>query len=162
MSGESPMIETTKPTTSITLDRELIRAAPITSRRAVQRRARPGAGRLVPQRGRRRRAPRLLFQGRGDLLARVHSSRARRPDRSSIRRRTRSGSAATRSQDSELKLAGVDASSPIGTGVVMNIMAPRGGNQFKGGANYDYQTATGTATTRRAAARPAAFRRRSR
>src|SRR6476659_4506462 len=33
VSGESPMIESTKPTTSITLDRELIRAAPVTSRR---------------------------------------------------------------------------------------------------------------------------------
>ena len=33
VSGESPMIETAKATTSITLDRELIRAAPISSRR---------------------------------------------------------------------------------------------------------------------------------
>ncbi|MCC6988585.1 MAG: carboxypeptidase regulatory-like domain-containing protein, partial [Acidobacteria bacterium] len=33
VTGDSPMIETSKPTTSITLDRELIRAAPISSRR---------------------------------------------------------------------------------------------------------------------------------
>jgi hypothetical protein len=42
-------------------------------------------------------------------------------------------------QDSELKLAGVDAAAPTGTGVVMNIIAPRGGNQFRGGFVYDYQ-----------------------
>jgi hypothetical protein len=33
VTGDSPMIEVSKPTTSITLDRELIRAAPISSRR---------------------------------------------------------------------------------------------------------------------------------
>ena len=42
-------------------------------------------------------------------------------------------------QDTELKLSGVDAASPTGTGVVMNIIAPRGGNAFKGSAIYDYQ-----------------------
>ena len=33
VTGDSPMIESSKPTTSITLDRDLMRAAPITSRR---------------------------------------------------------------------------------------------------------------------------------
>ena len=42
-------------------------------------------------------------------------------------------------QDSELKLGGVDPASPTGTGVVMNIIAPRGGNQFRGSFIYDYQ-----------------------
>ena len=37
VTGDSPMLETSKPTTSITLDRELIRAAPITSRLARMR-----------------------------------------------------------------------------------------------------------------------------
>ena len=41
----------------------------------VQRRARPGARRLVAQRRRRRRPPLLLLQGRRDLLARVHARR---------------------------------------------------------------------------------------
>ena len=34
--------------------------------------------------------------------------------------------------DAEVKLGGVDASSPTGTSVVMNIIAPRGGNTVKG------------------------------
>src|SRR5437870_2766623 len=41
--------------------------------------------------------------------------------------------------DSELKLGGVDASAPMGTGVVMNIITQSGGNAFKGAATYDYQ-----------------------
>ena len=39
----------------------------------------------------------------------------------------------------ELKLAGVDAAAPTGTGVIMNVVAPRGGNVFRGSAIYDYQ-----------------------
>ena len=41
--------------------------------------------------------------------------------------------------DAEVKLGGVDAASPSGTGVVMNIIAPRGGNQFKGSVAFNRQ-----------------------
>src|ERR1700704_4024645 len=39
--------------------------------------------------------------------------------------------------DAEVKLGGVDASSPTGTSVVMNIIAPRGGNMVKGTVQYE-------------------------
>ena len=39
--------------------------------------------------------------------------------------------------DAEVKLGGVDASSPTGTSVVMNILAPRGGNVLKGSVQYE-------------------------
>ncbi|MGH7484351.1 MAG: carboxypeptidase regulatory-like domain-containing protein, partial [bacterium] len=39
--------------------------------------------------------------------------------------------------DAEVKLGGVDASSPTGTSVVMNVIAPRGGNTFKGTVQYE-------------------------
>ena len=78
VSGESPMIETSKPTTSITLDRELIRAAPISSRRVFSDALDLAPGRLVAQRRRRRRPAVLLLQGRGDLLARLHARRRAR------------------------------------------------------------------------------------
>ena len=42
-------------------------------------------------------------------------------------------------QDVALKMCGVDAASPTSTGVVMNIITPRGGNMFKGTAAYTYQ-----------------------
>src|SRR5436309_10220941 len=39
--------------------------------------------------------------------------------------------------DAEVKLGGVDASSPTGTSVVMNIIAPRGGNSVHGTGQYE-------------------------
>src|SRR5207253_3925687 len=39
--------------------------------------------------------------------------------------------------DAEVKLGGVDASAPTGTSVVMNIVAPRGGNVAKGSVQYE-------------------------
>ena len=44
-----------------------------------------------------------------------------------------------RTADVEIKLGGADASSPSSTGVVVNVVTPRGGNQFKGSAAYTYQ-----------------------
>ncbi len=42
-------------------------------------------------------------------------------------------------QDVEIKLGGVDASTPMSTGVVMNVVTPRGQNQLKGSFSYSYQ-----------------------
>jgi hypothetical protein len=41
--------------------------------------------------------------------------------------------------DIEVKLGGADASSPISTGMVVNIVTPRGGNEFKRSADYMLQ-----------------------
>ena len=42
-------------------------------------------------------------------------------------------------QDVEIKLGGADASTPLSTGVVMNIVTPRGQNQYKGSIGYSFQ-----------------------
>jgi hypothetical protein len=42
-------------------------------------------------------------------------------------------------QDVEIKLGGADASTPLSTGVVMNVVTPRGQNEFKGSAAYNFQ-----------------------
>ena len=42
-------------------------------------------------------------------------------------------------QDVEIKLGGADASTPLSTGVVMNVVTPRGQNQFKGSTSFSYQ-----------------------
>lgn len=42
-------------------------------------------------------------------------------------------------KDVEVKLGGVDASTPASTGVVMNVVTPSGGNTFQGAASYSYQ-----------------------
>ena len=51
--------------------------------------------------------------------------------------------------DAEVKLGGVDAASPSGTGAVMNIIAPRGGNLFKGSVAFNRQPTSWAATTPR-------------
>ena len=139
VSGDSPMIETSKPTTSITLDRELIRAAPISSRRVFSDALdlAPGISSRNVDDGVGRRS--YYFKG-AVIFSHVFTLEGA-PAGSFLDSSAHSiGFGGDTIQDTELKLSGVDAASPTGTGVVMNILAPRGGNQFKGSAIYDYQT----------------------
>ncbi len=141
VTGDSPMIETSKPTTSITLDRELIRAAPITSRRLFSDALdlAPGISSRNVDDGVGRRA--YYFKG-AVIFSHVFTLEGA-PAGSFLDSSAHSiGFGGDTVQDSELKLSGVDASSPSGTGVVMNILAPRGGNQFKGATIYDFQDVT--------------------
>jgi len=138
VSGESPMIETSKPTTSITLDRELIRAAPISSRRVFSDALdlAPGISSRNVDDGVGRRS--YYFKG-AVIFSHIFTLEGA-PAGSFLDSSAHSiGFGGDTIQDTELKLSGVDAASPTGTGVVMNILAPRGGNQFKGSAIYDYQ-----------------------
>lgn len=138
VTGESPMIEASKPTTSITLDRELIRAAPISSRRVFSDALdlAPGISSRNVDDGVGRRS--YYFKG-AVIFSHVFTLEGA-PAGSFLDSSAHSiGFGGDTVQDSELKLSGVDAASPTGTGVVMNILAPRGGNQFKGSAIYDYQ-----------------------
>ena len=138
VTGDSPMIESSKPTTSINLDRELIRAAPITSRRLFSDALdfAPGISSRNVDDGVGRRA--YYFKG-AVIFSHVFTLEGA-PAGSFLDSSAHSiGFGGDAVQDSELKLSGVDAASPTGTGVVMNILAPRGGNQFKGAAIYDYQ-----------------------
>ncbi|MDH4064568.1 MAG: TonB-dependent receptor, partial [Acidobacteriota bacterium] len=138
VSGESPMIETSKATTAITLDRELIRAAPITSRRLFSDALdlAPGISSRNVDDGVGRRA--YYFKG-AVIFSHVFTLEGA-PAGSFLDSSAHSiGFGGDTVQDSELKLAGVDAASPTGTGVVMNILAPRGGNRFSGAFVYDYQ-----------------------
>jgi hypothetical protein len=138
VTGDSPMIETTKPTTSITLDRELIRAAPISSRRVFSDALdlAPGISSRNVDDGVGRRS--YYFKG-AVIFSHVFTLEGA-PAGSFLDSSAHSiGFGGDTIQDSELKLAGVDPASPTGTGVVMNIIAPRGGNQFRGTFMYDYQ-----------------------
>ena len=138
VSGDSPMIETSKPTTSITLDRELIRAAPISSRRVFSDALdlAPGIASRNVDDGVGRRS--YYFKG-AVIFSHVFTLEGA-PAGSFLDSSAHSiGFGGDTIQDTELKLSGVDAASPTGTGVVMNILAPRGGNQFHGTAIYDHQ-----------------------
>ncbi|PHY11971.1 MAG: hypothetical protein CK533_01445 [Acidobacterium sp.] len=138
VTGDSPMIESSKPTTSITLDRDLMRAAPITSRRLFSDALdlAPGISSRNVDDGVGRRA--YYFKG-AVIFSHVFTLEGA-PAGSFLDSSAHSiGIGGDTVQDSELKLSGVDAAAPTGTGVVMNVVAPRGGNQFKGAAVYDYQ-----------------------
>lgn len=138
VTGESPMIDSSKPTTSIVLDRELIRAAPITSRRLFSDALdlAPGISSRNVDDGVGRRA--YYFKG-AVIFSHIFTLEGA-PAGSFLDSSAHSiGFGGDTVQDSELKLSGVDASSPTGTGVVMNVLAPRGGNQFRGAFVYDYQ-----------------------
>ncbi|MFN8062518.1 MAG: TonB-dependent receptor [Vicinamibacterales bacterium] len=138
VTGESPMIETSKPTSALNIDHELIRAAPVTSRRLFSDALdlAPGVSSRNVDDGVGRRA--YYFKG-AVIFSHVFTLEGA-PAGSFLDSSAHSiGFGGDSVQDSELKLSGVDAAAPMGTGVVMNIIAPRGGNQFKGGAVFDYQ-----------------------
>ncbi len=42
-------------------------------------------------------------------------------------------------EDVQVKTGGVDAASPISTGLVINVVTPRGGNRFSGSVGYAFQ-----------------------
>ena len=121
VAGESPMVSTGLPTKTLTVEGDLLRAAPISPRRAfsdvldmapgVNSRNSDGASGV-----------RMYYFHGTTLFSTVI---------------TLEGAPAGTYNDAEVKLGGVDASSPTGTSVVMNIMAPRGGNMVKGTVQYE-------------------------
>jgi hypothetical protein len=138
VTGESPMIETSKPTSTLNIQGELLRAAPITSRRLFSDvlDMAPGVNSRNVDDGVGRRA--YYFHG-AVIFSHVFQLEGA-PAGSFLDSSAHSiGFGGDTVSDSELKLGGVDASAPMGTGVVMNIMTQSGGNRIKGSATYDYQ-----------------------
>jgi hypothetical protein len=138
VSGESPMIETSSPASVINIDGELVRAAPVTSRRLFSDvlDVTPGIGSRNVDDGVGRRA--YYFRG-SHIYAHAFQLEGM-PASAYIDAAAHSmGMGGDTLQDVEVKLGGVDASTPLSTGVVMNVVAPRGQNEFKGSAAYSFQ-----------------------
>jgi len=138
VTGESPMIETSKPTSTLNIQGELLRAAPVTSRRLFSDvlDMAPGVSSRNVDDGVGRRA--YYFHG-AVIFSHVFQIEGA-PASSFLDSSAHSmGMGGDAIADSELKLGGVDASSPMGTGVVMNVVTPQGGNAFHGSGTYDYQ-----------------------
>jgi hypothetical protein len=135
VSGESPMVSTGTPTSTLTITGDLLRAAPISSRRVfsdvldmapgVNSRNSDGAsgGRMYYFHGTTLFATVLTLEG-----APIGTYNDAAAFQVALGGETVS--------DAEVKLGGVDAASPTGTSVVMNIVAPRGGNTVKGTLQY--------------------------
>jgi hypothetical protein len=138
VTGESPMLETQKPTSTLTIQGDLIREAPITSRRLFSDvlDMAPGVASRNVNDGVGRRA--YYFHGAvlfGHVIMLEGAPASSYTDASAHSM----GMGGDTIADTELRLGGVEANSPMGTGVVMNIIAPQGGNQFKGSVNYQAQ-----------------------
>ncbi len=138
VAGDSPMIETTRPTSVMNIDGELLRAAPITSRRLFSDALdmAPGIGSRNVDDGMGRRA--YYFRG-SHIYAHAFQLEGA-PASAYIDSAAHSmGMGGDTVQDVEIKLGGADASTPLSTGVVMNVVTPRGQNEFKGSATYTLQ-----------------------
>jgi hypothetical protein len=138
VSGESPMIETSKPTSIMNIDGDLLRAAPVTSRRLFSDvlDLAPGVGSRNVDDGVGRRA--YYFHG-SHIYAHAFQLEGA-PASAYIDAAAHSmGMGGDTVQDVEVKLGGIDASAPASTGVVMNVITPSGGNTLKGSASYSFQ-----------------------
>jgi hypothetical protein len=138
VSGESPMLETSKPTSILNIDGELLRAAPVTSRRLFSDvlDLAPGVGSRNVDDGVGRRA--YYFHG-SHIYAHAFQLEGA-PASAYIDAAAHSmGMGGDTVQDVEVKLGGIDASAPASTGVVMNVVTPSGGNKLKGSAAYSFQ-----------------------
>jgi hypothetical protein len=138
VSGESPMLEVGRPTSIMNIDGELLRAAPVTSRRLFSDvlDIAPGVGSRNVDDGVGRRA--YYFHG-SHIYAHAFQLEGA-PASAYIDAAAHSmGMGGDVIQDVEVKLGGIDASSPASTGVVMNVVTPSGGNTLKGSAAYSFQ-----------------------
>src|SRR5688572_9272601 len=138
VTGDSPMIETNRPTSVLNIDGELVRSAPITSRRLFSDALdlAPGVGSRNVDDGVGRRA--YYFRG-SHIYAHAFQLEGA-PASAYIDSAAHSmGMGGDTVQDVEIKLGGADASTPLSTGVVMNVVTPRGQNQLKGSFSYSYQ-----------------------
>jgi hypothetical protein len=138
VTGESPMLETQKPTSTLTIQGDLIREAPITSRRLFSDvlDMAPGISSRNVNDGVGRRA--YYFHGAvlfGHVIMLEGAPASSYLDASAHSM----GMGGDTIADTELRLGGVEANSPMGTCVVMDIVTPQGGNQFKGSATYEVQ-----------------------
>ncbi len=138
VSGESPMIETVKATTSFAIDGELLRASPITARGIYTDTVDmvPGVGSGQANDGSGLRI--YYFMGSTQWSgytalegANFGSFGNMAPARTSMSSETVG--------DVEIRTGGADASTPLTTGIYMNIVSPRGGNAFKGSAGFTLQ-----------------------
>ena len=136
--AESPMIETQEAKTSFSISGELLRAAPVTNRGLYSdaidmvpgiqsRQGVDGSGvRVYYFMGSTQNAGYTALEG-----APFGGFANPTPARTSMSTETVG--------DSEIRTGGSEASTPLSLGIYMNIIAPQGGNAFKGGASFAFQ-----------------------
>jgi hypothetical protein len=136
--AETPMLDISRPGNAITIDGQLLRAVPLTSRRiwsdAID--ITPGVNSRTVDTG----GGQMVYYARGAEVYN-HSFSVEGAPASAFADGAATGLSLSGDSiaDVEIKLGAVDASSPSSTGVVVNIVTPRGGNQLRGSAAFTYQ-----------------------
>ncbi len=138
VSGESPMLEVSKPSNVLNISGEFQREMPIQARRNWSDfleltpgvHSRPfddGSGRMVYY-GHATEHFAHVIQLEGAIASNYQDAQV-----------TYVSMGADMVDDVQVKTGGVDASAPMGTGLNINVITKSGGNTFKGSAAYAYQ-----------------------
>ncbi len=138
VSGESPMLEVSKPSNVLNISGEFQREMPIQARRNWSDfleltpgvHSRPfddGSGRMVYF-GHATEHFAHVIQLEGAIASNYQDAQV-----------TYVSMGADMVDDVQVKTGGVDASAPMGTGLNINVITKSGGNTFKGAAAYAYQ-----------------------
>ena len=138
VTGDSPMIEVDKASNVLNIDGEFQRLMPIQARRnysdfleltpgVISRGFDDGSGRQVYF-GHATEHFAHVLQLDGTIATNYHDAQL-----------TYVSMGADMVADTQVKTGGVDAASPMGTGLVMNVITKSGGNVFKGSAAFAYQ-----------------------
>jgi len=138
VSAETPMLDVSRPGNAITIDGLMLRSIPLTSRRiwsdAID--MTPGVNSRTVDTG----GGQMVYYARGAEVYN-HSFSVEGAPASAFADGAATGLSLSGDSiaDVEIKLGAVDASSPSTTGVVVNIVTPRGGNKFKGNVAFTFQ-----------------------
>lgn len=138
VSGESPMLEISKPSNVLNISGEFQREMPIQARRNWSDfleltpgvHSRPfddGSGRMVYF-GHATEHFAHVIQLEGAIASNYNDAQA-----------TYVGMNADMMEDTQVRTGGVEAAAPMGTGLNINVITKSGGNTFKGSAAYELQ-----------------------
>ncbi len=138
VSGELPLLETTQASNILNISGNLQREMPLQSRRNWSDfleltpgvHSRPfddGSGRMV------------YFGHATEHFAHVSQLEGMIASNYQDAQLTYIGMGADMIEDVQIKTGGVDAASPMGTGLVMNVVTKSGGDEFHGSVAYTYQ-----------------------
>jgi hypothetical protein len=138
VSGDSPMVEVLRPSNVFNIDGDFQRLMPLQARRnwsdsleltpgVISRGFDDGSGRQVYF-GHATEHFAHVLQLEGMIASNYHDAQV-----------TYVGMGTDVIQDVQIKTGGVDASAPMGVGMVMNVITKSGGNVFNGSFSYAYQ-----------------------
>jgi len=138
VSGESPMLEVSKPSNVLNISGEFQREMPIQARRNWSDflEITPGVHSRPFDDG----SGRMVYFGHGtEHFAHVIQLEGAIASNYQDAQVTYVAMGADMIDDVQVKTGGVDASAPMGTGLNINVITKSGGNTFKGSAAYAYQ-----------------------